>query len=359
MGCSAASYEDDKWGASKEDTHRDARINMAIRQDSEHESKSIRILLLGASECGKTTILKQMKILHRNGFSKEERAKFRHVVRANTIESIQQLIRACSELKIEFDSKDRAHADTAMALRSAASTAESSPAVARAIRSLWIRSNAVRLAVARRHEFYMYDSAGYFLDRSTRIFEKNYTPSNQDILRARSPTVGITEFNFALEGAHFRMFDVGGQRGERKKWIQCFEDVRALMFVTSLSEYDQMLLEDPTRNRMVESVTLFSGLIGLPWFKKTPILLFFNKADVFESKIQTVDPGKFFEDYYGGCDAKKALDFIRRAYLSCNQAGTTIYPHVTTATNTENIGFVWLACRRIILGESLAATGIV
>ena len=39
------------------------------------------------------------------------------------------------------------------------------------------------------------------------------------------------------------MFDVGGQRSERKKWIHCFESVTTIIFCTALSEYDQVLLE--------------------------------------------------------------------------------------------------------------------
>ena len=40
------------------------------------------------------------------------------------------------------------------------------------------------------------------------------------------------------------MFDVGGQRSERKKWIHCFESVTSIIFCTALSEYDQVLLEE-------------------------------------------------------------------------------------------------------------------
>lgn len=42
----------------------------------------------------------------------------------------------------------------------------------------------------------------------------------------------------------FRMFDVGGQRSERKKWIHCFEGVTAIIFIVAMSEYDLTLAED-------------------------------------------------------------------------------------------------------------------
>ena len=50
------------------------------------------------------------------------------------------------------------------------------------------------------------------------------------------------------------MFDVGGQRSERKKWIHCFENVTAIVFMychyinnrVAASEYDQVLVEDDT-----------------------------------------------------------------------------------------------------------------
>ena len=46
-----------------------------------------------------------------------------------------------------------------------------------------------------------------------------------------------------------RMFDVGGQRSERKKWIHCFEGVTAIIFCVALSGYDLVLAEDEEMNR--------------------------------------------------------------------------------------------------------------
>lgn len=76
------------------------------------------------------------------------------------------------------------------------------------------------------------------------MFAPNYVPDDQDILRSRLKTTGITETVFDLGSLTYRMFDVGGQRSERKKWIHCFENVTALLFLVAVSGYDQCLVED-------------------------------------------------------------------------------------------------------------------
>jgi len=48
------------------------------------------------------------------------------------------------------------------------------------------------------------------------------------------------------------MFDVGGQRSERKKWIHCFENVTSIIFCVALSEYDQVLLEESNQVIQIE-----------------------------------------------------------------------------------------------------------
>lgn len=50
----------------------------------------------------------------------------------------------------------------------------------------------------------------------------------------------------------FRVYDVGGQRSERRKWMHCFDDVTAIIFVAAVSAYDQVLYEDATQNRIDE-----------------------------------------------------------------------------------------------------------
>ena len=95
------------------------------------------------------------------------------------------------------------------------------------------------------------------------------------------------------------MFDVGGQRSERKKWIHCFENVTTILFLVAISEYDQLLFEDETVNRMQEALTLFDSICNSRWFVKTSIILFLNKIDRFKEKLPVSPMKNYFPDYEG------------------------------------------------------------
>lgn len=73
------------------------------------------------------------------------------------------------------------------------------------------------------------------------------------------------------------MFDVGGQRDERRKWIQCFNDVTAIIFVCASSSYNLNLWEDSTQNRLKESLALFRNIWNNRWLKTISVILFLNK----------------------------------------------------------------------------------
>jgi len=188
-----------------------------------------------------STILKQMKILHLDGFkSPEEKAAYKALVWKNLLESMQTLCHACDTLKISLDSdENRARSSALLAL-----SVNDSPLPHKSdIQALW-HDTGVQKAVARSSEFHLLDSAPYFLESSERVLQASFEPNTQDILRSRIATTGIIETEFTIDKLLFRMYDVGGQRGERKKWIHCFENVTAIMFIASLSEYDQVLAED-------------------------------------------------------------------------------------------------------------------
>ena len=95
------------------------------------------------------------------------------------------------------------------------------------------------------------------------------------------------------------MFDVGGQRSERKKWIHCFEGVTAIIFCVAMSGYDLVLAEDEEMNRMMESMKLFDSICNNKWFVETSIILFLNKKDLFEDKIRHSPLTICFPEYKG------------------------------------------------------------
>lgn len=157
-----------------------------------------------------------------------------------------------------------------------------------------------------------------------------------------------------------RLIDVGGQRNERKKWIHCFEGVTAIIFVSSLSEYDQKCYEDDSTNRMKESMLLFDEICNSRWFFDTSVILFMNKVDLFQQKVVQTDLSVCFEDYTGGLNVENASAFIKSKYLDLNKHKDqkTVYCHFTCATDTEVMKKVFDSIKDIILQKSLVNSGL-
>lgn len=122
-----------------------------------------------------------------------------------------------------------------------------------------------------------------------------------------------------MEGPIFRykLYDYGGRRNERKKFMNAFTDSN-LIYTVSLSSFDQLCVEDDTTNRMLESIENCKDIINHNSFKNVPLFFVFTKYHIFQKKIQTSDLSKTFKDYDGGKDEKKALEFIINKYKSCN-----------------------------------------
>jgi guanine nucleotide-binding protein subunit alpha len=228
-----------------------------------------------------------------------------------------------------------------------------------AVRGLWRDPN-VKEAVRRSREFQLNDSAVYYFNSMDRMSSPDYLPTDQDILRSRVKTTGITETTFKVGELTYKLFDVGGQRSERKKWIHCFENVTALVFLVSLSEYDQMLYEDESVNRMQEALTLFDSICNSRWFVKTSIILFLNKIDLFAEKLPRSPLGDYFPDYMGGDNYDAACDYLLHRFVSLNQSAATkqIYAHYTCATDTQQIKFVLSAIQDILLQLHLRECGL-
>jgi GTPase SAR1 family protein len=221
------------------------------------------------------------------------------------------------------------------------------------IQALWQDPGIVK-TWERRNEVQITDSAKYFFENIARISNTSYLPSVKDCLFCHARTTGIIETTFEYQSMIFKMVDVGGQRSERKKWIHCFENVTAVLFCVALSEYDQRLYEDSSVNRMMESIILFEQTCQTKWFENAAMILFLNKRDLFEEKITKKDMKICFSDYQGGSNAGNALQFIQHKFEQSNKTPKLIYTHVTTATETENVRFVFNAITDMIITQRLS-----
>jgi guanine nucleotide-binding protein G(q) subunit alpha len=347
-----------------EDDREQKRINDEIerqlRKDKRDARRELKLLLLGTGESGKSTFIKQMRIIHGNGYSEDDKKTYAKLVFQNVFQGIQALCNAMINLKLKYEKpSNEEHSKMMLEIEPEDVTSLDEPHTS-AIASLWA-DQGLQEAWDRRREFQILDSAKYYFDDLQRLAASHYIPNEQDILRARAPTTGIIEYPFDLDTIIFRMVDVGGQRSERRKWIHCFENVTSIMFLVALSEYDQVLFESENENRMEESKALFKTIITYPWFQQSSIILFLNKTDLLEEKIQKSDLANYFPEFTGEKnDAKAAREFILSMFVDLNpDTNKIIYSHFTCATDTENIRFVFAAVKDTILQLNLQEYNLV
>ncbi|XP_044309342.1 guanine nucleotide-binding protein subunit alpha-11 [Varanus komodoensis] len=344
----------------KESKRINAEIEKQLRRDKRDARRELKLLLLGTGESGKSTFIKQMRIIHGSGYSEEDKKGFTKLVYQNIFTAMQSMIRAMETLKILY--KYEQNKDNALLIRDVDVEKVSSfeqPYVS-AIKTLW-NDPGIQECYDRRREYQLSDSAKYYLTDVDRIATPGYLPTQQDVLRVRVPTTGIIEYPFDLENIIFRMVDVGGQRSERRKWIHCFENVTSIMFLVALSEYDQVLVESDNENRMEESKALFRTIITYPWFQNSSVILFLNKKDLLEDKIMYSHIADYFPEYDGPPrDAQAAREYILKMFVDLNpDSDKIIYSHFTCATDTENIRFVFAAVKDTILQLNLKEYNLV
>lgn len=405
------------------------------RDSGSGKRPEVKILLLGAGESGKSTILKQMKIIHQSGYSQDDLLMYKTTVYKNLLDCAKTIVEVVEQFHVNVsgDPSQQASAATITATPTSSTENQESSGVRDATNStssdttavsasnaavgdgtvtpaaatpsdstdlvssqnephayiskeeldfvknsiispdpdstldpklteiifrLWAHPAVKNLLATRRSEFYIMDSAQYFFRNVQRIGDPEYIPTVADILRARIKTTGIYETQFSMGQLNIHMYDVGGQRSERKKWIHCFDNVTLIIFCVALSDYDQVLLEETTQNRMAESLVLFESIINSRWFTRTTVVLFLNKIDIFTEKLPVSPLENYFPDYTGGNNIKKAAKYILWRFTQLNRNNLTIYPHITQATDTSNIRLVFAAVKESILENSLRDSGL-
>ncbi|KAF8214282.1 heterotrimeric G protein alpha subunit 4 [Mycena galopus ATCC 62051] len=297
----------------------------------------VKVLLLGSGDSGKSTILKQMHLIHKKPFSPQEVESFRQLVFENLTQGLKYLIDALPDMMIELPAADVELIQHAEDLRDG----EAFPMrYYGPLSRLW-GEQVILTAWNRGNEAAVPENLHYFLSDLDRLFDPVYVPTEQDIVRVRARTIGITETAFQLREHEMLMVDVGGQKSERRKWIHCFQDVTAILFLVSLSGYDQCLAEDRDANQMQDAMTIWDSVCHSQWFKQTSIILLLNKNDLFELKIKKSHIKTFFPDFDGmPGNAFSGRQYFKKRFGYLAQKADRMkerkmYIHITTATDTK------------------------
>ncbi|CAL1188406.1 unnamed protein product [Candida parapsilosis] len=345
-------------------------VDAAANSNTEHE---VKVLLLGSGESGKSTIVKQMKILHQNGYTQEELYEYKPFIYKNVMDCIKNVINAIIDLDPELikpkvengidgvGAGTNATANTTVDAQDPPEVANGTwrkhvldydslnevldyeilldgtndavfdPSIAEKIEQIYNTPEVKDFMIHKQGQFYLIDSTEYFMTNLKRIAQPDYIPSTTDVLRTRKKTSGIFDFVFDMgNNLHIHMFTLVGN--------------------------DQ---NENNQNRLEESIALFDSVVNSRWFARTSVVLFLNKIDVFAEKLQYSPLENHFPDYTGGNNINKAAKYILWRFNQVNRSGLNIYPHVTQATDTSNIQLVMAAVKETIMENTLKDSGLI
>ena len=350
-------------------------IEKRMKLEKERQKKTIRILLLGPGDSGKTTILKQMKKIH-NKYDENDSRIMTQYIQDAVVGYMKMLCYQSTILHDQYDEKTLVSAqfeDIRKEFLSLQSPYDLTKQIANNIKTLWT-DNGIRETLNKRHYYQIHDNVEYFFDRIDIISSPDYVPNFDDYLRIRTRSTGFAQTKLVANidkfGQHiFEFTDVGGQRSERKKWMRFIsEDIHAVLYIIAISDYDLKLFEDNKTNRLIEAINLFKTImIKGKFFTNKSVLLFFNKYDLFKEKIKKVPITVAFDDFptneMNPNDEDDVVRFVAGKFLqvfedqNVNLAGPL---HIlrTTALDTDNIDKVFRDITLDLVKQNLRNYGI-
>lgn len=315
-----------------------------------------KLLLVGYSGSGTSTIFKQAKILYKAvPFSDDERENIKLKIQSNVYGYLGILLEGRERFEEEIlgekrkkqssdemnligssDGNDgktiytigprlKAFSDWLLKTMVSGNLEAIFPAATREyaplVEELW-KDAAIQATYSRRSELEMLSSvASYFLERVVDISRTDYEPSDLDILYAEGVTssngLACVDFSFPHSASddtvdtadqhdsllRYQLIRVQARGlGENCKWLEMFEDIGMVIFCVALSDYDQFSVDGngSLMNKMMLSRKFFESIVTHPTFDQMEFLLILNKYDLFEEKIEHIPLNQcdWFDDFH-------------------------------------------------------------
>lgn len=224
----------------------------------------------------------------------------------------------------------------------------------------WVRRRLVEKRVR------LQESSGFYLDQIERITGKDYSPTDDDVLKARLKTVGVVEHPFMISMGTMRgntnwvIYDVGGARNQRHAWAPFFQDVNAIIFLAPISAFDQVLTEDSRVNRLEDSLLLWRAVVSNKLLDKVPIVLFLNKCDLLREKLEAGVRLKSHMVTYGDRpnDYDSVSKYLRNKFGQLHNQNSPsrereLFIHYTSVVDKEKTAQIIASVREAILRLNL------
>ncbi|KAI9659818.1 MAG: guanine nucleotide-binding protein subunit alpha [Bathelium mastoideum] len=236
-----------------------------------------KVLLLGTSGSGKSTLLKAMVMAQENfRYKVTDLHSFRETILSNIEQGLSNLFGAMEDLGISLSTFDR--------LKHPPDAIET------------LRVNPELRAAYNRRQMYQSDNIMDYLDEIQRIEGSNYKPTAEDILRSRVRTTGIHKYVLLFEAMPCMIFDVGGERSERRKWIHCYDNADVVIFTIDAIALNKVLYEDEECNSMQEQLVLFHSIAKSETFTTANFIVVFTRLDKLEDCLNNCNVQEYLPD---------------------------------------------------------------
>lgn len=357
------------WQSHSSGIHSQAALDRHISKKAKADSAVLRILVVGRSGAGVSTIINAVRVLHGKAVSREEKISARSIIFRALVMNAKKVIDACGTLKGIGPLEDLDAKRAAKILHNsdlAGEVIDLPESIAHAINVLW-NDEKIQQAWDRRSQFQVWERWGEFAAKCADFPNwggREWLPSLEEYFASRKLSdFGLVVDKFAYSGIRIQVSHFEGSEMMETflKRMNHFSGVRVLVFVADVSQYDQQ----GETNGLQETLEMFERVSNCPAFKDAGTLLMLNKEDCFREKlcqqrIPLNTTGKFpnAPNSFEYEDAKEWLEqeFVSRLGPRLQYRLPQFYH--TVGTDQKLMDAVINVCVKVICGKCMTESGI-
>ncbi len=281
-----------------------------------------KVVLLGPGDGGKSTLLKVFRQFSQNCNNERPLISYNNLIKENLIEWMKLLLLSMKTIGLKVATEILEPAARISILDSR--TVHWSDGIYTDLKLVW-RDENVQLAMQRGNEIQIPYSLAYFMNNLERINHADYLCTNEDVLRIKIKTTGLSDNLSRYDNKEMHIIDTGGQSNERKsteflilinvlEWKYCYEGASCVVFVVDVTCYSMKMYEHEEQNRMIDSIRLFGETVREKELSNIPVILVLNKVDKLDITLQQYPLKQLFPDYIG-TGAISAIEYISMLFL--------------------------------------------